>query len=293
MRKCLVVLLSMLIGILGHADSKPVSIPFTTNSDGLVVISAKFGSIDMHVFFDTGAGVDVIAPSLERELGGKAVGQFTGFRMGGERLEIPLYRIPQLTVGPLHKRNALVATWEALDSEEFKKLGVSGIISLDDFRERAVTFDFQHRLIVFESRDSLKRRRKSGVSVPLALDDMRGITLDSFAMFDIGSQPGQCEIDMGSPSATISTRYLQPLGVNINSPGVTKHVSKNIAGATVVRYDTQIPRIALLDAPKIALQNPKVAFSDIIYDCVIGVDFWQGRTVTFDVAHRELTLSSR
>lgn len=275
------------------AAEKSISLPFTTNPDGLVILPAHFGSIAGHVFLDTGAGMDVLAPSIVRQLGGKSAGHLTGFRMGGERLDLDLYTIPQLTVGPLVKKNAVVATWDVLDSPDFKRSGVQGIISLNDFRHQSVTFDFRHKTIVFETAKSRLARRKLGISVPLEFDDQRGIALDSFAQFLIGSQPGECEIDMGSPSSTISTRYLQILGISPEGPGVSKHVSRNLAGATDVRYDTTISQIVLAGAQVIRLQHPQVSFSDIIYDCVIGLDFWAGKAVTFDVAHRELIVSAK
>ena len=275
---------------LAFAANGAVSVPFTTNSDGLVILPAQFGSIAGHVFFDTGAGLDVLAPSVVQKLAGKPAGHFTGFRMGGERLDLDLYTLPELRVGPLDLHDHTVATWDALDSPDFTQLGVQGIISLRDFRNQPVTFDFVHKTIIFETAESLAGRRKVGEVVPLAFDDFRGISLDSFAHFSVAGKPGQCEIDMGSPGATISTRYLKPLGINTNAASVRQRVSKNIAGATVVRYDTAIPSVAL-DGTKLGMEHPRVAFSDIIYDCVIGLDFWQGRAVTWNIAGRELVVS--
>ena len=295
MRRYLFLLLSSLLlcgTVFALASGSPESLPFTTNSDGLVILPAHFGLISGHVFFDTGAGLDVLAPSIVHELRGKPSGHFTGFRMGGERLDLDLYTIPELRVGPLQKKNTLVAAWDALDSPEFKKLDVRGIISLNDFRKQPVTFVFQRKLVIFETTGSLRNRARESI-VPLEFDDQRGISLDSFAQFSIDAQPGECEIDMGTPSAWISTRYFQSLGLDADTAGVKKHVSKNIAGATVVRYDTTIRQLSLAGAPDLRLEHPQVSFMNLIYDCVIGVDFWQGKSVTFDVPDRKLMVSTR
>jgi hypothetical protein len=109
----------------------------------------------------------------------------------------------------------------------------------------------------------------------------------------IGNQSGECDIDTGSPGATVSMRYMQPLGIDPNGKDVRKHESQNLAGAMVVRYDTRVPRIALLAAPRVSTVEPEVSFSNIIYDCVVGVDFWTGRALTYNIAGSELIVSDR
>ncbi len=255
---------------------KPVTVPFTTNPDGLVIVPASFGgSITGHVILDTGAGLDALPPSIVQKLQGKPIGQFTGFRMNGDRLDLSLYTITELAVGPLVKKNAVVATWDVLDTVSSK--GIEGIISLNDFRQQPFTLDFGLKVLVFETRESLAQRREAGKIVPLKFNDQRGIALDSFAQFVIGTQPGECEIDTGSPSATVSTRYMQSLGIDPKRKDVQKRV----------------PEIALAVAPKISIVRPDVSFSDIIYDCVVGVDFWAGKTLTYNIADRELIVSNR
>jgi Aspartyl protease len=269
------------------AKSKPVSIPFTTNSDGMVILPATVGgTISAHVIFDTGAGLDILAPSLIEKVHGKPAGQFTGFRMTGERLDIPLFIVPELSVGPMEKKNALVGSWDVLD-----KLHLDGIVSLNDFREQPVTFDFVNKVVIFETADSLAQRRGAETSVPVRFDDQRGITLDVFADFLIGDQPAQCEIDTGSPSATVSSRYMERLGIEKDGKGVRKIERRTVAGGMQTRYDTPLPQISLAAAPQISLAPAPASFSDIIYDCVVGLDFWSGRALTVDIPGRAILVS--
>ncbi len=288
MRTRTTALLFLLIALPLLAKSKPVSIPFTTNSDGMVILPATVGgSISAHVIFDTGAGLDVLAPSLIEKVHGKPAGQFTGFRMTGERLDIPLFMVPELSVGPVKKKDAMVGSWDVLD-----KLHLDGIVSLNDFPQQPVTFDFVKKVVIFETPESLAQRRATEISVPAKFDDQRGITLDLFAQFLIDGQPGQCDIDTGSPKATVSTRYMERLGIEKDSKDVRKIERRTIAGATQVRYDTTLPHISLAGAPQISLAHPSVAFSDIIYDCVIGLDFWSGKALTIDIPGRQIFVSS-
>jgi hypothetical protein len=269
------------------AKSKPVSIPFTTNSDGMVILPATVGgTISAHVIFDTGAGLDILAPSLIEKVHGKPAGQFTGFRMTGERLDIPLFIVPELSVGPMEKKNALVGSWDVLD-----KMHLDGIVSLNDFREQPVTFDFVNKVVIFETADSLAQRRGAETSVPVRFDDQREITLDVFADFLIGDQPAQCEIDTGSPSATVTSRYMEHLGIEKEGKGVRKIERRTVAGAMQTRYDTSLPQISLAAAPQISLAPAPASFSDIIYDCVVGLDFWSGRALTVDIPGRAILVS--
>jgi hypothetical protein len=266
---------------------KPTVLSFTTNDDGMVIGPITLGgAVRAHVIVDSGAGLDVFAPSLIEKLHGKPAGQFTGFRMTGERLDVPLFVIPEIRVGPVVRKKAQVAGWTVFDELHF-----DGIISVGDFREQAFTLDFSNKQIVFENVQSLAQRLRAGVVAPLKLDDYRGIALDLFSSFLIGSEPALCSLDTGSPNSTFSLRYMALLGLNQDDPNVTKRVSKNIAGVTTTRYIASVPHIALAADPIIRRMQPKVEFADIIYDCVLGIDFWSGRSLTIDIPHERLIVS--
>jgi len=264
----------------------PVTIPYTV-SDGVLMIPATAGSIPIHVIFDTGAGVDILAPSLIARLHGRPAGTFSAHRMTGERIDVSLFEIPEIAVGPFVRKNVVVGSWDMLDS-----LHLEGIVSVNGFRHQPFTIDFNRGTLVLETTASLSRRRAGGQVSPLKVDDYHGAALDLIATFLIGDQPGDCEIDAGSQSATLSLRYLAPLGVDTNSAAVRKRERRTIAGAREVSYGTSVSQIALAAAPVITLRQPRVAFADIIYDCVIGTDFWAGRAMTVDLAGGMLIVSS-
>lgn len=266
--------------------AEPVVMPFTAN-DGLVYISANLGdSAPLNVILDTGAGLDVLAPSQIRRAGGKPLGVVTGHRMTGERLDIQLWEVPKLQVGPLITTAAVVGSWDALDS-----FGLDGIISLHEFREQPFTIDFKSGTVTFESASSLARRRAAGRVSPLLLDDLRGRALTAFAAFRFGDEVGQCELDTGTQATRANIRFLAALGIDSADASVTKRSFKSVTGAMENQYVATVPRVALADAPSIDVIDSKVTFSDIIYDCVIGTSFWRGRVLTFDIVGRELIVS--
>jgi len=260
-------------------QKKATTLPFTTNSDGLVIVSVILGGeIHAEVALDTGAGLDGLAPSIVEKLHGMPAGVFTGFRTGGERLDLPLFIIPELRIGPIVKKNALVSAWAVFDQWHF-----GGVISMNDFRQQALTFDFPNKQIIFETSRSLRDRLNSGAPIPLKFDDERGIALDLFPEVLIGGQTAQCEMDTGTPDSAFSIRYMELLGISKDGEGVTKQKS----GA----YLTTIPQIALGAAPSIRQVQPKVEFGDIIYDCVLGAHFWSGRSVTVDIPNKRLIVN--
>jgi hypothetical protein len=272
--------LAVLLTVPAFAGEKEATtLPFTTDPDGVVIVPVVLGgAIHADMFLDTGAGLDGLAPSIVEKLHGKPAGVFTVFRLGGERLDLLLFIIPELRIGPIVKKNALVSAWAVFDQWHF-----AGVISMNDFRQQAFTFDFPNKQIIFETRRSLRDRLKSGAPIPLKFDDERGIALDLFPEVLVGDQVGQCEMDTGTPDSAFSIRYMEPLGISKDGKDVTKQAS----GA----YLTTVPQLALAADPSIRQMQAKVEFGDIIYDCVLGVHFWSGRSVTVDIPNKRLIVS--
>jgi hypothetical protein len=269
----------------GPSAGGPVVVHFTT-AGGLLLVPASAGAVPIQAILDTGAGLDILPPSLIAKLHGRPAGQFSAHRMTGERLDVPLFVVPEISIGAAVTKDAVVGAWDMLDT-----LHVDGIISVNQLRGRPFTIDFADSALTFETPQSLARRRSAGRSSPLQVDDRRGIALDLFAPFLIGDQPGQCELDTGSQTARASLRYMAALGIAPDRGDVVKVERPTITGATEVRYTTRVPMIALASAPAIARSRPRVFFSDIIYDCVIGTEFWSGLALTIDIAGRELIVS--
>ena len=268
--------------------AQPVVIPFTTTSDGFVLIPATVaGNIPVHLILDTGAGFDVLAQSLVDRLQLKSTSQYTGFVFSGDRVDAPLFPLSAIAVGPFVRTNVPVAGLALLD-----QVHQDGILSISAFRTQPITIDFVKHVVVLETPSSLAERRRSGAAVPLQFDDYRGVELDIFARFMLGSDTAQCIIDTGSPAATISLRYLSALGVDTADTAVHKHRTPNAAGALLTRYGTNIARLSLLAPHPVAVDHPRVSFANIIYDCAVGVDFWAGKVVTFDIPDRQLIVAN-
>lgn len=262
-------------------------VPFTIDTNGLIRIEATLGdTLHRSLIFDTGAGIDVLAPTLITALHAVPAGWLEAIRMTGERIPIPLYRIDRLRLGPLEWTDVLVGRAEFLD-----RMGLPGIISLNDFRDRSFTLDFSRNEFIPESRSAVAVRESQGLVVPIRTDDLRGEAIDIFADFVLAGERGECEIDTGSQGPTVSTRFLASLGIDSSGPSVRVGRSTTIGGAVQVRYGTTIPYVALAADTAFRQAAPRVTFSDIVYDCVIGRSWWKGRSVTIDLPRRHLILN--
>jgi len=113
-----------------------------------------------------------------------------------------------VSIGPFVKRDPVVGRWDVVD-----KFRLDGVISVDDFGQQPFTFDFTTKAVVLVTPKTLAQRRAAGKSSPLQFGDGHGMALDLFAQFLVGNQHGQCEIDTGSPRATVSIRFMKSLGI--------------------------------------------------------------------------------
>lgn len=276
-------LLFLICSVFGFGQTQPTTIPFETNTEGMVKVPATFGGVEVQALLDTGSGIDLIAPSLLKKVPAKPAGFFAGFRMSGERVDLALYTIPSIQIGPFEKKNVTVGLFEVLD-----KVGIPAIIGMPTLRDQPFTIDFIHKQLVLETPQSLRQRRTAGDVVSLKVDDDRGIMLDLFAEFSFGKATGLCEIDTGNPGNAVNSRFMDALGIDKESKSVEKSTIKTITGVERTRYKTTVPELGFKASPGSAKKDTPVAFSDIIFDCVIGIDYYRDKVLTFDIAHREL-----
>ena len=269
--------------VLSHSQAQPVTISFETNSEGMIKIPVAFAGVETRAFLDTGAGLDIVAPSVFKKMQGRPAGFLAGFRMSGERMDIALYTIDSVRIGPFEKKNVTIGVLDVLD-----KIGIQAMVGMTDLREQPFTIDFVHKRLTFEAAKSLRERSLQGTTVLLRMDDVRGVSLDLFAEFSFANASGWCEMDTGDPGTAVNTRLMEPLGIDQEGNTVEKVVTKNISGLERVRYKATVPALTFKGVPSSARKDAPVAFSDIIFDCVVGVDFYRDKVLTFDLAHRRL-----
>jgi hypothetical protein len=254
-----------------HASQR---IPFTL-VDGLIQVRASLaGGAPVPLLVDLGAGIDVVSQEAARSLNVTPDGRFTSWRMSGDRVDIPTATLPSIALGTFVIERPAVGVWKGLDGS-----GFAGLISATAFRNAAVTFDFVSHELIVEDPASLKEIERTAFRVPLALQDDRGISLGIFAPFEFGNgASGLCEIDTGSQAYFIDTRLTEKIGVK---PAAKPNDPKK-------RMEAVVPFVRLAGAPATQRTAPAAIFADLIFDCNVGNEFWDGRRFTLDIPDRSL-----
>jgi hypothetical protein len=231
------------------------TIPFTYDN-GLIRLNGSVdGQAPVPMLLDLGAGVDVLSERLAHLV--SIEGKYTTLRLTGQRLDLPMGKIVTLSLGEARVGDRSVGVWNGL----YAARGVDALISAEAFRDTVATVDFAAQKIVVEDAVSFPERRRTATRVPLILQDDLNAALAVFAQFDFGNgRSGLCLIDTGRKDMAID---------NVFQKG-------------------GIPSIELDGAPQTRIKNPPVKFENLIYDCMVGNDFWRGRSFTLDVLNRAL-----
>jgi hypothetical protein len=272
-------------GLTSQTELIANTIPFMLLEDEYIILEVKVNDSTTGTWaFDTGAGIHILSNKLFRQLQVTPAGRLTGFRMDGKRLDFDVYQVASISVGPCREENPYVVTWDVLDS-----LGIDGVLSIKLFENRPVSLDLKNNQLVLETDETLSLLETKGKIVGLETQRYRDKSLDIFVEF-VGNDsiPIEMELDTGSGKNTfLDSRLMQSLGIDSTSANLEVHPLE----ADTAYYAT-LGSLSLRDAPRIRADSVKVHFKKgLIYDGVIGIDFWKGRQVTIDIPGRRFIIS--
>jgi hypothetical protein len=258
----------------GSVRAAPVTIalqPFL-DQDHLALTLDAPGDGKALFMFDTGGGVTLVSPDFARRLGCKPWGRVTGFRMRGDRLDLPRCDGAALTLGGKTRKlpSALV-----LDLARFLPKDaptVSGSLALDSFAGEAVTLDLAGRRLIVETPASLKARTAHAIEAPARYSREAG-GLSRIPLIGVPTPKGMLwmELDCGSDGPII----------------LAAHAAEAL-GLEPARKTGQTVSAALV--PGLVLQG-KAQVEDLILDGNIGAPILRRWIITFDLAHERLWLS--
>lgn len=250
-------------------------VPFTTEG-GLVRIAGTVDGRPAPLLVDLGAGLDV----LSQRLGSRSVdvdGKYVTLSLNGQRVDLPIGTVMSMALGEFQIDNHVAGIWKGLDGS-----GSDGLIAATAFRNVTATFDYRARELLIEDAVTFADRKRFAARVPLFLQDELGIALAVFARFDFGNgQSGLCVVDTGLPGISIDRRFAAKLGVDLSRPGLTRTSTRYGEGVSAT-----VSQVALADAPDSVIAHPNVVFQDLVYDCNVGNEFWDGKIFTLDIPHR-------
>lgn len=238
-----------------YAAGAVETIPFTYENGLIKLEGSVDGQAPVPMLLDLGAGIDVLSERLAHLV--SLQGKYSTLRLTGQRLDLPMGKVVSLQLGNAKIGDSTVGVWNGL----YATRGVDGLISAEAFRDTDVTVDFNAHQIVVEDSVSFPERRRTATRVPLVLQDDLGVALAVFARFDFGNgHSGLCLIDTAR---------------------------KDIVLDDVFKKDG-IRSISLADAPQTKMDNPPVKYDNLTYDCLVGNDFWQGRSFTLEISNHAM-----
>lgn len=246
--------------------SKPVIIPLEPYLDVLWSFQGEVDGKPRRFLLDTAGGITVISQPFADAIGCKPWGRVTGFRMRGDRVDLPRCDDVGLKAAglPLTAPTAGVIDFSTLLPKDAPPL--DGSVALDAFAGRAVTLDLAGRRLIVETPDSLKARARDGVEVPVRFSrEAMGLALTPFVAAPTAKGRIWLELDCGSTGALV----------------IGKHVA-DLLGLDPAVQKGQSVEMTLVGGPKI---SGKVLVEDMILDGNIGVPALAQWVVTLDLAN--------
>lgn len=267
--------------------SQAREVSFTYYEGTFMVVPVSVNGTLQKFILDTGIGVNLISKELCAQLGCKEDSQFSGKRMSGQEVHIPMSSVESLSMGGVEWKNAPVGIFEI--EKMMPGSGISGFLSLGFFKELAHTVDYERRKIVLETPASLEKIRQEGVRVPVKPDTQGPSFGIHMPLVLPNGEQISAEVDTGSQALILNERLMKPLGISPDASTVKRKDGVDETGHRYARFFTSLQgSVHLPQSSAFALSNPAVMFQKIIYDGLVGHYFLSQFRVTYDLAHSEM-----
>lgn len=251
-------------------------VPFTYLQH-LVTVPVSLDGRPATFVLDSGIGLTILREPAACSSTGET---FTGRRMSGQEVSVPLARVRSLACAGVELQDAEVGL---LDMSAFPREldGIDGFLSLAHFADTPFTVDYGRGVLTTDLRAGGTavgvRVDRDGPSIavymPLTLPDGRSI---------------EVEVDMGSDALILDERFADLGGGEVQRVDGTDET-----GHAYTRRFTTLPgRIHPTAAPELGQEDPDVMFQRIIYDGLVGDAFLRRFVVTFDVPGAVLELAA-
>jgi len=263
---------------------KKDEVPFHFLEGVMMVVSVEINGMPPQKFIlDTGIGTTLISKSLCEKIRCKIDGEFSGKRMSGQLVKIPLTSIDSIRLGQHEQMHPQVGVFDVdalLPGKE-----IAGFLSLGFFKDLPHTIDYAKGVIRFEKPSDLEVIARDGTVVPIQFDIQgEGVAFGVHMPLQLPSgEVASVEVDTGSQSLILHERYMKSLKISKTDVKVRKKTGNDETGHSYTRYFTKLTGpVGLPDSP-IKMESPEVMFQNIIYDGLVGIFFLREFRVTYDI----------
>lgn len=278
MRKFILTIV-FLISISGVSRAR--TYPINISEDGFIFVEVTLNdSVKSNFVLDTGAGIIVISNKTLQKLDGSltrlSVG--TGFRSQGDRVDLPTYLLPSISIGEYKKSAVKIGVFGLLDD-----YGMDGLVSLKMFEDQPFTIDFKNKLLILNTPAELSALESSGKSVPIKFNTMTDMVLDMFIPVCLNdSITIDAEFDTGSGFRTffVNPFFIDKLGLDAGTMTVTG-TGKNGA----------IPKVEICGTGTTQLNMPAQFETGLIYEGLIGSGIFKDKKVTIDIPDSQMIIN--
>jgi hypothetical protein len=251
----------------------------------LVRIEATLGTQACRFLVDSGIGLTIVATTTADAVGAKPVDQtFTGRRMSGQEVVVPLVRLPSLDAGGRRFDDHLAGVLDMGDvtGEE----GFDGILGLDLFADLCVTVDPVDRTISL-----MDAAPPEGLVVPVEVE-RDGPSVAMYTRLELPSgRVVRVEVDTGSGSLILDDSLMADCGITPDSPAVNAQTGTDETGHDYIRrFVTISGSVRVPGLPETTHDRPRVQFQRIMYDGLVGTAFLNRFRHTFDVSGERIVL---
>jgi hypothetical protein len=273
-------------------NAHPVStvVPFEPLGGHLITVPVQLGDSPPTKFIlDTGIGLNLVSSEVCSRFGYPLTGNsHVGRRMSGQAISVPLAVVPSIRFGSVRKENVLIGVVD-LDGFLPPGTGVEGFLSPQFFEPWVFTISRSAGTVSVEPTPRTPDPLHPAVEVPVKVVRDGG----SIAAFvDLQLPNGHTisvEVDTGSDTLILHSRYMAELDVREGGPGVSMREGTDETGHRYTRYFSRVSGpIAISSSPSLAQQDPEVMFQDIIYDGLVGDSFLRAFDVTYDLTRSRM-----
>jgi hypothetical protein len=223
---------------------------------------------------DTGGGVTTISPRLAKAMGCTPWGDIVGFRMRGDRLDMPHCDHVDIAIGKSTFTAPQAAVFDINSLAPKDAPQIDGVVALDLFADQAITIEPAANRLTIETPASLKARTRHLFDVPIRLvRDAQGVALT---------------VDLGIP--TPKGLVWMEMDTGNDDPNIP--VSKAAAVALGLDPDIAAPQPLHVElAPGIVIDGNAHVVDKLIMDGNIGLKHLKAWAITFDLKHGKAWLA--